>query len=81
MADVITTTDYPSLQCGYPSSSKTEISIVGLELRVFGLDEIRQNGSGLPVAAVVRMFIHLLPMGSDQDQNHSDALSSPQSIK
>ena len=53
MTQVITFTDYPTLQCGHPSSSKTEISIVGLELRVFGLDEIRE--SKLPVAVVVSM--------------------------
>lgn len=46
-------TDYPSLSCGHPNSSRTTIIIVGLEVVVFGLEEIRQ--SNLPIAVVVRV--------------------------
>ncbi|WVQ81181.1 hypothetical protein IAT38_003303 [Cryptococcus sp. DSM 104549] len=42
---------YPGLTLGHPEVSVTDLHIVGLELKVYGLEEIR--GSGLPVAAMI----------------------------
>lgn len=44
-------THYPSLGEGHPVTSCTDISIVGLEIKVYGLEEIKH--SSLPIAAVV----------------------------
>jgi len=46
-------TDYPSLSMGH-SFSKTDISIVGLECQVYGLEEIR--GSRKPIVGLVRLI-------------------------
>ena len=43
-------TDYPALAMGH-DFSKTEVSIVGLDLQVFGLDEIRESKK--PIVALV----------------------------
>ena len=43
-------TDYPSLAMGH-DFSKTELSIVGLDLQVFGLEEIKQSQK--PIVALV----------------------------
>lgn len=48
---VLEGTHYPSLTGGHPDSSCTDISIVGLHVKVYGLEEI--EGSNLPIAAVV----------------------------
>jgi hypothetical protein len=53
----ITRTDYPALAEGYPSATRTELSIVGLDLSVWGLNEVK--GSKLPIACVVRLFVLL----------------------
>jgi len=45
------TTDYPSLALEHASFSCTDVHIVGLQLKVYGLEEIK--GSNLPIAAVV----------------------------
>ncbi|KAL7421065.1 hypothetical protein Q5752_003949 [Cryptotrichosporon argae] len=45
--------DYPSLNLGHPAVSETDVSIVGLDLKVYGLDEIR--GSTLPLAVVIAL--------------------------
>lgn len=50
-APVLEGTNYPSLTSGHPESSCTDILIVGLHVKVYGLDEIK--GSKLPIAAVV----------------------------
>lgn len=52
---VLEGTDYPSLTGGHRESSCTDISIVGLHVKVYGLNEI--EGSKLPIAAVVSSFI------------------------
>jgi len=44
-------TEYPALDMGH-SFSRTEISIVGLELQVYGLEEIK--GSNKPIVGLVR---------------------------
>jgi hypothetical protein len=46
-------TDYPSLDMGH-SFSRTDISIVGLEVQVYGLEEIK--GSNKPIVGLVRSF-------------------------
>jgi hypothetical protein len=43
-------TDYPSLDMGH-SFSRTNLSIVGLELQVYGLDEIKESSK--PIVALV----------------------------
>ncbi|WVW79583.1 hypothetical protein I302_101552 [Kwoniella bestiolae CBS 10118] len=48
---VIHKTDEPSLTFGHPESSVTELSIVGLHLRVYGLKEI--EGSDRPLAVLI----------------------------
>jgi hypothetical protein len=50
-------TDYPSLSLGYESSSRTDVSIVGLDLQVWGLEEIRE--SKRPIAVLVSDLIPL----------------------
>jgi len=45
------TTDYPSLSLGYSNASCTTVNIVGLDVKVYGLEETRS--SSLPLAAVV----------------------------
>ena len=45
-------TDYPTLTLGHHATSCSIVHIVGLEVHVYGLEEIK--GSNLPVAAVVR---------------------------
>ena len=44
-------TQHDSMDLGYPHVSVIDISIVGLQLKIYGLEEIK--GSNLPVAAVV----------------------------
>jgi hypothetical protein len=44
-------TDYPALDMGH-SFSRTDISIVGLEVQVYGLEEIK--GSNKPIVGLVR---------------------------
>lgn len=44
-------TDYPSLAMGH-EFSKTDLSIVGLDLQVFGLEEIKDSQK--PIVALVR---------------------------
>jgi len=44
-------TDYPALDMGH-SFSRTDISIVGLEVQVYGLEEIK--GSSKPIVGLVR---------------------------
>jgi hypothetical protein len=44
-------TDYPALDMGH-SFSQTDISIVGLEVQVYGLEEIK--GSSKPIVGLVR---------------------------
>ena len=44
-------TDYPSLAMGH-DFSKTDISIVGLDLQIFGLEEIKDSQK--PIVALVR---------------------------
>ncbi len=51
MSSVLKQTIYPSLALGHPHVLSTEVSIVGLDLRVYGLEEIKD--SKLPIAAVV----------------------------
>ena len=51
MSSVLKQTIYPSLALGHPHVLSTEVSIVGLDLRVYGLEEIMD--SKLPIAAVV----------------------------
>ena len=48
-------TDYPTLTLGHHATSCSIVHIVGLEVHVYGLEEIK--GSSLPVAAVVRRSI------------------------
>jgi len=48
---VPTKTYYPALSDGYPEASRTDVSIVGLDLQVFGLAEIESND--LPIACVI----------------------------
>jgi hypothetical protein len=64
-------TDYPALDMGH-SFSRTDISIVGLEVQVYGLEEIK--GSSKPIVGLVRFLsflrIHLCPCPS---QSSSDA--------
>jgi hypothetical protein len=43
--------DYPSLDLGVAHMSKTTVSLVDLDVHVFGLEEIR--GSKLEIGAVV----------------------------
>jgi len=50
-------THYPSLTLGHPHSSCKDISIVGLDLKIYGLDEIK--GNKLPIAAVVSLALTL----------------------
>jgi hypothetical protein len=47
-------TDYPSLDMGH-SFSRTDISIVGLEVQVYGLEEIK--GSSKPIVGLVRFSL------------------------
>lgn len=51
-------TDYPALSMGH-SFSRTVISIVGLEVQVYGLEEIRESQK--PIVALVRpsILLHL----------------------
>jgi hypothetical protein len=51
-------TDYPTLTLGHPATSCSIVNIVGLEVHVYGLQEIK--GSSLPIAAVVRSISHTL---------------------
>lgn len=53
-------TEYPALDMGH-SFSRTEISIVGLEVQVYGLEEIK--GSNKPIVGLVRpsLFFSFLP--------------------
>jgi hypothetical protein len=46
-------TDYPALDMGH-SFSRTDISIVGLEVQVYGLEEIK--GSSKPIVGLVRFL-------------------------
>ena len=50
-------TDYPALDMGH-SFSRTDISIVGLEVQVYGLEEIK--GSSKPIVGLVRFLSSLL---------------------
>jgi hypothetical protein len=43
-------TDYPSLAMGH-DFSKTDLSIVGLDIQVFGLEEIKESTK--PIVALV----------------------------
>jgi hypothetical protein len=45
------TTHYPTLALGHKHSSSKDLHIVGLELKIYGLEEIRD--STLPLAVVV----------------------------
>lgn len=45
-------TDYPTLDLGHPHASCKDVSIVGLNVKIYGLEEIKH--SSLPIAAVVR---------------------------
>lgn len=45
------TTDYPALSLGYAASSCTSVNIVGLDVKVYGLEEAKS--SLLPLAAIV----------------------------
>lgn len=47
--DPVEHTDYPSLDLGHASSSRTDVSIMGLELQVWGLEEIEQSKRPLGV--------------------------------
>jgi hypothetical protein len=49
-------TDYPALDMGH-SFSRTDISIVGLEVQVYGLEEIK--GSNKPIVGLVRFLSSL----------------------
>jgi hypothetical protein len=49
-------TDYPSLDMGH-SFSRTEVSIVGLEVQVYGLEEIR--GSSKPIIGLVSRVLFI----------------------
>lgn len=59
-------TDYPALDMGH-SFSRTDISIVGLEVQVYGLEEIK--GSSKPIVGLVRFplspFIPMSPFSSN----------------
>jgi len=46
-------TDYPALDMGH-SFSRTDISIVGLDIQVYGLEEIK--GSKKPIVGLVRVL-------------------------
>jgi len=50
-------TDYPALDMGH-SFSRTDISIVGLDVQVYGLEEIK--GSNKPIVGLVRFISSLL---------------------
>ena len=50
-SDIPEITDYPTLTLGHIHSSCTDLHIVGLELKIYGLDEIRD--SELPISVVV----------------------------
>ncbi|OCF56102.1 hypothetical protein L486_06043 [Kwoniella mangroviensis CBS 10435] len=50
-SNVIHKTDEPSLTFGHPDSSVTELNIVGLHLRVYGLKEL--EGSDRPLAVLI----------------------------
>jgi hypothetical protein len=50
-------TDYPALDMGH-SFSRTDISIVGLEVQVYGLEEIK--GSNKPIVGLVSSLPVLL---------------------
>jgi hypothetical protein len=53
-------TDYPALDMGH-SFSRTDISIVGLEVQVYGLEEIK--GSSKPIVGLVRFpLFPFIPM-------------------
>lgn len=44
-------TDYPTLNLGYNETSCQTVNIVGLDVKVYGLEEVQS--SSLPLAAVV----------------------------
>jgi hypothetical protein len=46
-------TDYPSLSMGH-SFSKTDISIVGLECQIYGLEEVKKSQK--PIVGLVRFL-------------------------
>ena len=46
-------TDYPALDMGH-SFSRTDISIVGLEVQVYGLEEIKKSNK--PIVGLVRFL-------------------------
>ena len=50
-------TDYPALDMGH-SFSRTDISIVGLEVQVYGLEEIKRSNK--PIVGLVRFLSSLL---------------------
>jgi hypothetical protein len=52
---VLEQTDYPSLALGHPSLSCRSVNIAGLDVKVYGLDEVKDNS--LPLAAVVRPLL------------------------
>ncbi|KAK1922696.1 Alpha/Beta hydrolase protein [Papiliotrema laurentii] len=51
MSPIPESTDYPSLRLGHPTTSCTSVNIVGLDVKVYGLDEVKH--SSLPLAAVI----------------------------
>jgi hypothetical protein len=53
MSPIPESTDYPSLRLGHPTTSCTSVNIVGLDVKVYGLDEVKH--SSLPLAAVVSL--------------------------
>ncbi|RXK38455.1 hypothetical protein M231_04220 [Tremella mesenterica] len=48
---ILDQTDYSTLSLGHPPVSRKELHIVGLELRVYGLEEIKD--SNLPIACII----------------------------
>ncbi len=48
------------LDCGHPMTSCTPVSIVGLDLKVFGLEEIKESKK--PLVVLVRFFLSFLPL-------------------
>jgi hypothetical protein len=55
-------TDYPALDMGH-SFSRTDISIVGLEVQVYGLEEIKESNK--PIVGLVRLSPFPPPSSDD----------------